>query len=112
MPPYRDYLCDYCGHEFSDLNYSQDPDEYRTAECRCGSSAKVLPSLIGGVNGVSLSGARPKSSGSRPGKKVFTGNPGNQGEPESKAEQEAKQMELFEEFGYAANHVTSGKEYD
>jgi DNA-directed RNA polymerase subunit RPC12/RpoP len=74
--PLRDYLCNYCGHEFEKIVYSHDPDEYATAECRCGSKAKLLPSLIGGYQGDTGGGStRPRHSTSMPKKSVFTGNP-------------------------------------
>lgn len=81
--PLRDYICHYCNHEFTELVYSQDPDEYSQHECRCGSNATMIYSSISGVQGVSLSSAKPKN---RPAKKTFTGNEGNQGEPETKPE--------------------------
>jgi DNA-directed RNA polymerase subunit RPC12/RpoP len=86
--PLRDYLCDYCGYEFTELMYSTDPEDYATTECRCGSKAKVLPSLIGGYHGnMGSSSTRPKNSTSMKRAKVFTGHPGNEGEPPSKEEQ-------------------------
>jgi putative FmdB family regulatory protein len=76
--PIREYICDYCGHQFDEIVYSKDPELYKTAECRCGSYAKLLPATIGGVNGVSLSGARPKNSGAKPSAKAFTKQPEEQ----------------------------------
>lgn len=73
--PLRDYQCSYCGHEFEEVVRSRDPDEYRYAECRCGSKAEVLPALIGGYTGA-MGGAstRPKNSTSMQRAKVFTGD--------------------------------------
>ena len=61
--PYREYLCDYCGHQFEELSYSKDPEEYALTDCRCGSKAKVLPALIGGYHGnMGGSSSRPKNT--------------------------------------------------
>lgn len=78
----REYLCSYCGHQFEEIVYSKDPEAYVTSDCRCGSKAELLPSLIGGYNGnMGGSSTRPKNSTAMPKKKAFTGHPGNAGEP-------------------------------
>ncbi len=83
MAPLREYQCQYCGHEFIELVMSQDPDEYRFFECRCGSKAKLLPAMIGGYKGdMGGSSSRPKRSTAMPSKKAFTGKPGQVDEPE------------------------------
>lgn len=85
MAPLRDYYCSYCEYEFEELVYSHDPEEYATIDCRCGSKAKLQPSLIGGYHGVTGGAStRPKNSTSMPRAKVFKGHPGNSGEPGSK----------------------------
>lgn len=84
--PLREYICKYCNYQFEEFVLSRDPEEYKTIRCRCGSKAEVLPSMIGGINGVSLSPSRPKNSGAMKSKKSFTGHPGNEGEPETKKE--------------------------
>jgi predicted nucleic acid-binding Zn ribbon protein len=43
MPPIREYLCDYCGHQFDEI--VSDPEDYAFTDCRCGSKAQVLPAL-------------------------------------------------------------------
>ncbi len=76
MAPIREYLCDYCGHQYETLVYGQDPEDYATDECRCGSKAKVLPPLIGGYQGnMGPSSVRPKNSTSMPKKDAYTGLP-------------------------------------
>ena len=45
MAPLREYICDYCGHLWEALVYGTSPEDYATAECRCGSQGKVLPSV-------------------------------------------------------------------
>lgn len=46
MPPLREYLCSYCGHEFEELVYGSIPEDYQTTKCRCGSPlAILLPSV-------------------------------------------------------------------
>lgn len=85
--PLRDYLCDYCGHVFEEYVKGQDPDDIGTAECRCGSKANLLPSLIGGYSGATGGAStRPKNSTAMPKGRVFTGHPGNDGEPEAQLE--------------------------
>lgn len=87
MAPIREYLCDYCGHQFEEMIWSSDPENYRTHECRCGSKATVLPAMIGGYQG-NMGGAsvRPKNSTAMKSRKAFTKHPGNQGEPEEGTE--------------------------
>ena len=83
MAPIREYLCDYFGHQFDAIVLTQDPDQYRHAECRCGSDAKLRPALIGGYKGdMGGSSSRPKRSTAMPSKKAFTGKPGQVDEPE------------------------------
>jgi len=98
--PLRDYQCLYCGHEFEEIVRSQDPDDYKYAECRCGSKAEVLPALIGGYSGA-MGGAstRPKNSTSMARGKVFTRHPGNQGEP-------------TEVIDHVKRHQEEGKDYE
>lgn len=97
--PLRDYLCTYCGHEFTELVMSKDPEDYQTYECRCGSRAQLLPAMIGGYQGnMGGSSSRPKHSTAMPSKKVFTGHPGNEGEPEGNLDKH--------------NGIWVGKEYD
>lgn len=80
--PMREYLCDYCGHQYDTLVFATDPEDYEYDTCRCGSKAKILPSLIGGYTGnMGGSSSRPKNSTSMPKKKAFTKHPGNEGEP-------------------------------
>lgn len=87
--PIREYLCNYCGHQFEELNYSGNPEVYGRTECRCGSKAELLPSVIGGYTGSSGGAStRPKNSTAMPSKRAFTKHPGNQGEPESKSDSE------------------------
>ncbi len=84
MAPFREYLCTYCNHQFEEIVYSQDPEEYKYALCRCGSKGELLPALIGGYHGnMGGSSSRPKNSTAMPRKKAFTGHPGNEGEPDS-----------------------------
>lgn len=84
MAPLREYICNYCNHQFEELVYSQDPDEYKHCICRCGSTAEVLPAMIGGYNGsTGTASTRPKNSACMPSKKAFTKHKGNQGEPET-----------------------------
>lgn len=92
--PYREYLCNYCGHQWDELVYSTDPKEYRTAECRCGSKGELLPSIIGGMQG-SFGTPRRKNSTAMGSKKAFTGHPGNEGEPEN----EQLELELKDKEG-------------
>lgn len=70
MAPIREYLCKSCGHQFDEMVRSQNPEDYRRHECRCGESADMLFSSISNVQGVSLSGARPKN---RAAGKTYTG---------------------------------------
>lgn len=70
MPPLREYQCNYCGHEFEEVVSSRNPEDYQTAECRCGSKAKVLPALIGGYKGdMGPSSVTPRRAAAMPGKK-------------------------------------------
>lgn len=86
--PLREYICNYCNHQFEEFVMSHDPDEYKTAECRCGSRAALLPAMIGGYSGsTGGSSTRPKNSTSMKSKKAFTGHPGTQGEPDNKQEE-------------------------
>lgn len=74
--PLREYLCDNCCHQFDEFVTATDPDVYKTFECRCGSKARVLPSIIGGYQGsMGGSSTRPKNSTSMGKAKAFTGNP-------------------------------------
>lgn len=103
--PLRDYLCHYCGHEFTELVYDTEPEEYAVVECRCGSKAKVLPALIGGYSGnMGPSSTRPKNSTAMPKKKVFTGN---QGEPEAQLE-----FDLKDKKGPYTEKGIDGKDFE
>lgn len=74
VPPLRDYICDSCGHQFESVVFSNSPEDYKTAQCRCGEQAELLPPLIGGYNGdTGSSSSRPKNSTSMPKVKVYTG---------------------------------------
>lgn len=85
--PLREYLCDYCGHQFEEFVISKEPGDYAFFECRCGSKAAVLPAMIGGYRGnTGSSSTRPRNSTSMPKKKAYTGHPGNEGEPETQLE--------------------------
>lgn len=88
MPPIREYLCSYCGHQFDEFVSSRDPGEYQSFACRCGSRADLLPAVIGGYTG-NMGGAssRPKNSTAMPSKKAYTGHPANVDEPESKQQE-------------------------
>lgn len=82
MSPIREYLCNYCGHQFEEVQWTIVPEEYETTECRCGSRAKVLPALIGGYFGnTGGSSTRPKNSTSMPKKKAYTKAPETYDEP-------------------------------
>lgn len=73
--PLREYLCRYCHHQFEEIVYYKDYDDYCTYVCRCGSKADMLPAMIGGyVGNLGSSSTRPKNSTSMKSKKAFTGN--------------------------------------
>lgn len=80
--PFREYLCDSCGHQFEELVKSTNPEDYKFFECpHCGEDALVLPALIGGYQGNMGGGStRRKYSSAMPKGKVFTGNKEPKGE--------------------------------